>query len=446
MLVYPLIQLNSGEREYLDTVGKRITKNIWDINIDDVLDEEIVYDLLQMPLNHEFKFELIKQFNPKLVSIDKITEKYLHLKSNSFVKLLFTDIYKRYDPITQTFVRSTERYYIDNGYQLVVSRVFLPILSYIEDAVYLLGDDREIEVDYDNNLYDYQLQALDFVKRNGSAILQMPTGSGKSYLMSKIKNSIIIVPSRSLQIQYKEKYDRETLTYQYAIKHTDELSRYDVIILDEAHHAPADEFKNVMLKNPDKHFVLTTATPFRGDNRDLLLSIFPKYTLRYDDPRLKINRPEIYIVIYSKYKFTNKKESLAKMVEEFMGNGYVIDEYMIRVPFVEICNKIAKKLGIKCYHSESKIKVKEVLEGKVTKFVSTTIFDEGVDLPEIYNLILPLWESSATKIIQIIGRLSRKGQKDLKKRMYILARSMKELYQFEIFAYLLGLKYTVISD
>lgn len=44
---------------------------------------------------------------------------------------------------------------------------------------------------------------------------------------------------------------------------------YDIVIVDEAHHAPADSYSNVIRKLEPKYLLGLTATPFRKDERDV---------------------------------------------------------------------------------------------------------------------------------------------------------------------------------
>lgn len=46
-------------------------------------------------------------------------------------------------------------------------------------------------------------------------------------------------------------------------------SFYDIVIIDEAHHAPADTYSQVIKKLDTKFLLGLTATPFRGDDRDI---------------------------------------------------------------------------------------------------------------------------------------------------------------------------------
>jgi superfamily II DNA or RNA helicase len=56
---------------------------------------------------------------------------------------------------------------------------------------------------------------------------------------------------------------------------------FDMIVVDEAHHAPADSWQNVNEAFPDAKKVYLTATPFRGDGRPIRAE--PVYTYRLAD-------------------------------------------------------------------------------------------------------------------------------------------------------------------
>ena len=44
---------------------------------------------------------------------------------------------------------------------------------------------------------------------------------------------------------------------------------YDLVIVDEAHHAPADTYAKVIKEIAPKYLLGLTATPFRKDERDV---------------------------------------------------------------------------------------------------------------------------------------------------------------------------------
>jgi superfamily II DNA or RNA helicase len=59
-------------------------------------------------------------------------------------------------------------------------------------------------------------------------------------------------------------------TYQsMANRADDEIGKYDLVIVDEAHHAPADSVEKLLGTLKPQFLLGLTATPWRGDNRDL---------------------------------------------------------------------------------------------------------------------------------------------------------------------------------
>lgn len=111
---------------------------------------------------------------------------------------------------------------------------------------------------------DYQKQSIEFFLKKGYGIIEMPTGSGKSLIIYgiinnlNISNVLLIVPTIQLVKQMKKdminygensnnisqfsgfskKYIKNKIVItnrQYLLKHIDEITDIDMIIVDEAH-------------------------------------------------------------------------------------------------------------------------------------------------------------------------------------------------------------------
>jgi len=77
-------------------------------------------------------------------------------------------------------------------------------------------------------------------------------------------------------IFYSEKKEISPITvttYQSAIRHLKELSpSFKLLIIDEAHHLPAEKFKNIALGLVAPYRMALSATPFRSDGKHVELS------------------------------------------------------------------------------------------------------------------------------------------------------------------------------
>ena len=121
------------------------------------------------------------------------------------------------------------------------------------------------------------------IKRLGG-ICSMPTGSGKSITMALLINSLqlktlIVVPNLELKRQLTSSFkslfgslDNITIENIDSSK-LDKATNYDVLILDEAHHAAAKTYRKLNVKAWKNiyHRFSFTATPFRSKDEETLL-------------------------------------------------------------------------------------------------------------------------------------------------------------------------------
>ena len=153
-------------------------------------------------------------------------------------------------------------------------------------------------------LYDYQLDMLrrieDAFVTHQSVMVQMPTGTGKTVLLSevvkseerRVKNPCvwIVVHRRELVEQIKETLDTmlnsysstpdtttsllsddsriKVMSIQWLSRHYQEMEEIpSLIVIDEAHHAVAKTYKEVMDAYPEAKKLGLTATPCRLNRR-----------------------------------------------------------------------------------------------------------------------------------------------------------------------------------
>ncbi len=147
-------------------------------------------------------------------------------------------------------------------------------------------------------LYEYQKDMLrqieDAFATHQSVMVQMPTGTGKTVLISevvkreerRVKNPCvwIVVHRRELVEQIKETLERrlgtsldaerekssviEVFSIQWLSRHYQELEeRPSLIVIDEAHHAVAKTYEEVMNAYPNAKKLGVTATPCRLTKR-----------------------------------------------------------------------------------------------------------------------------------------------------------------------------------
>ena len=150
------------------------------------------------------------------------------------------------------------------------------------------------ELELPHELRDYQRQAVAFALAHRHAIIELPTGRGKTLTALAIVNEIIrerprrtlvLVPTTVLLDQWindgfkvagveasgvgngmKQWGEYTVSTYQSAIRNLEKIPSYDIVIFDEVHHLFAPEYSrilDVILRSPNadqKYLIGLTAT------------------------------------------------------------------------------------------------------------------------------------------------------------------------------------------
>ena len=137
-------------------------------------------------------------------------------------------------------------------------------------------------------LFDYQEDMVKRVqeafKRHDSVMVQMPTGTGKTHVLAAIvglfvkKNVWVVAHRRELVSQIKDtlglffpSFDSEqikVISIQWLSRHYREIKEIpSLIVIDEAHHALAETYAEVMNAYPKAKKLGLTATPYRMNGK-----------------------------------------------------------------------------------------------------------------------------------------------------------------------------------
>jgi len=262
-----------------------------------------------------------------------------------------------------------------------------------------------------------------------------------------------------------------TLLGNHKIKHEklkELINNADLIILDEAHHTPAIMVKSLLLDAPNSIRLGLSATPIREDGRDMeILGLLGKISYSIDYTELVQKRylvpleyiqftPKISKKIYEKLKTIEQAYSdqpFAKLYSAVLRlfenspftNSQIIQKIkeLNKFPALVIVRRIsiAKRLsellnqeGIisdwvssKTSLDERMQKIENLKNGKLKVLVSTSLADEGLDIPQLSLVVLASQGKSRIKLIQRIGRVMRPYSG--KQRGYVLDIS----YNYDIF-------------
>lgn len=318
-------------------------------------------------------------------------------------------------------------------------------------------------------LRPYQSRSVDLVRYsyrqgNRSPLLVLPTGGGKTIVFSHItqtasergKSVLILVHRIELLRQTSEKlteYDvphglinpRFTPKYvepvqvasvQTLVRRLHHISPPDLIIIDEAHHATAGQWKKITDYFPDAKTLGVTATPVRTDGRgldecfdDLVIgpTINELIELGY------LARPKVYappnnidFKALTMQMGDFKKSDALEAVDKPTITGDAVSHYRKLcdgVPAVAFCvsvahsQHVAEQFRMSGYRAESVDGTmtdddrKRILGGLATGDVqvvcSCDIISEGTDIPKIAAAILLRPTMSEGLYLQQVGRALR---------------------------------------
>lgn len=262
----------------------------------------------------------------------------------------------------------------------------------------------------------YQLEALSnlqsaYYRGNNSGLICLATGLGKTFVAASFLrwiyeeigfvNVLVLANTKSLIEQFDRSLwsnipkwvathlvcDSEKPSFQEGITLSTfqsfleyyksiEPSFYNIIIIDEAHHAPADTYNRVINKLQPKFLIGLTATPFRKDSKDVT-EIF--------------GQPLTY---YSVYKAL-KKGYLAKVEYHLQNNNIDTDWIMLN----SCKGHTIKQLNKKIFLPELDDKICELIyktwkERKLERgivFCNSSEHAERIEKILKVNFQLPVW-------------------------------------------------------
>ncbi len=352
-----------------------------------------------------------------------------------------------------------------------------------------------VKASFKGSLREYQLEALNrWLSNSGRGIVALPTGSGKTHIgiaaITSINEATLIITYTKEQLTQWEKfiktftdippshiglyYSREkkilpvTLaTYQTAFKYIEKLApHFNLLIIDEVHHLPAEKFKHIAITSPAKYRLGLSATPYREDGKHS--ELFPlmgdvvyqkttqelaekgflaKFRIETIKVDLKSDEKKEYLKLRKQFRelvggldfktlvdlakrgdekairalevhsevlkilsmSESKLEKVKEIVERELSEGKKI---IVFAHYVALAEKIANELGAYLLTGEmEETKRKSILDqfrrAESGVLVVTTVGDEGLDIPDASVGILVAGTGSRRQFIQRLGRLLR---------------------------------------
>ena len=328
-------------------------------------------------------------------------------------------------------------------------------------------------------LFDYQEDMKSRIEKalclHRSVMAQMPTGTGKTYLLTAVIDSFvranpkakvwIVAHRRELVSQIDEtvrkfhSYSSATssllssvkaVSIQWLSKHYDEIEeKPGMIVIDEAHHALAKTYKEMWERFPKAKFLGLTATPCRLNGKgftdlfDVLVQSWgvPEFISKgrlatYDFVSIKSDGVTQRLIDSLQKRgadgdyqnkemdmLLNKKPSIERLyrsLEEF-GKDRKGIVYAINISHAQKITKLYQEHGVKAIAIDSKTPATErqqdieaFKKGDIQVLVNVDIFSEGFDCPDVEFVQLARPTLSLAKYLQMVGRGLRvaKGKKN----------------------------------
>ena len=329
-------------------------------------------------------------------------------------------------------------------------------------------------------LFDYQEDMKERIEKalrlHRSVMAQMPTGTGKTYLLTAVIDSFvsnnpmekvwIVAHRRELVSQIDETVRKfhsyfasntssllssvKAMSIQWLMRHYDEIEEEPgMIVIDEAHHALAKTYKEMWERFPNAKFLGLTATPCRLNGKgftdlfDVLVQSWgiPDFISKgrlatYDFVSIKSDGMTQRLIDSLQKRgadgdyqnkemdmLLNKKPSIERLyqsLEEF-GKDRKGIVYAINISHAQKITKLYQEHGVKAIAIDSKTPATErqqdieaFKKGDIQVLVNVDIFSEGFDCPDVEFVQLARPTLSLAKYLQMVGRGLRvaKGKKN----------------------------------
>ena len=329
-------------------------------------------------------------------------------------------------------------------------------------------------------LFDYQEDMKERIEKalrlHRSVMAQMPTGTGKTYLLTAVIDSFvsnnpmekvwIVAHRRELVSQIDETVRKfhsysasntssllssvKAMSIQWLMRHYDEIEEEPgMIVIDEAHHALAKTYKEMWERFPNAKFLGLTATPCRLNGKgftdlfDVLVQSWgvPEFISKgrlatYDFVSIKSDGVTQRLIDSLQKRgadgdyqnkemdmLLNKKPSIERLyrsLEEY-GKDRKGIVYAINISHAQEITKLYQEHGVKAIAIDSKTPATErqqdieaFKKGDIQVLVNVDIFSEGFDCPDVEFVQLARPTLSLAKYLQMVGRGLRvaKGKKN----------------------------------
>jgi superfamily II DNA or RNA helicase len=384
----------------------------------------------------------------------------------------------------------------------------------VEDATGLISGADRVDIEFVGELRRYQLEALEsWVKNRYRGVVVLPTGAGKTIValasMAKLRvPTLIVVYTKEQMFEWIEKILKFTnlrrsdiglyysdekrigrvtiATYQSAYRHISSFyDKFSLIVIDEAHHLPADKFRLIAEQVLAPYRLALSATPYRSDGRHedlfrlvggivysktvqelasmgfiasfeiipVLVNLSPSERLEFNRLKREYNvlaagrrveelvraassgdekaRRALQLLnrIRKMLAFNKSKiEEAKRIIEQELSRGSKI---IVFTQYIDQAERIGKLVGAPVITGKTDKRRRQLIlelfkAGRYRVLVFTTVGDEGIDVPDANVGIILSGTSSKRQFIQRLGRLLRPKEGKQSRLYYIAVRGTSE--------------------
>ncbi|WP_069807614.1 DEAD/DEAH box helicase [Vulcanisaeta thermophila] len=331
----------------------------------------------------------------------------------------------------------------------------------------------------DIKLLPFQEKALSNWLNSGMrGTIVIPTGGGKTFIALKalavVKvRTLVLVVTEELMNQWWERLMRylgiragrlgggfddvrevTVAIYNSAVNRIESIAGgFDFVIFDEAHHVPADTFKEVAFRLTAPFRMALSATPKRSDSNEHLIFMSAGDIVYQADYRDMVNSGlvvpvrhfRVYVDLsldeklnYEKAERTNNPIIMRNIASKASAKVNVAVEIvkmevrlgskvLVFTQFIdqaeEIYNKLKDELGPIVALITSKVSDRDSIfrafaKGSIKVLVTTTVLDEGIDVPDADVAVVVSGTGSERQMIQRVGRVVRRSEGKVEARVY----------------------------
>ncbi|MGL5964331.1 MAG: DEAD/DEAH box helicase family protein, partial [Fusobacteriaceae bacterium] len=376
----------------------------------------------------------------------------------------FQDEFQKSTPVTFEFINRYEKIYKKAKYQSMMKEHD----SIMEDEI---GYEAIFENRLEPNIMQKEaLQSLENLRERGEkkALIISATGTGKTYLsafhVQKVgpKKFLFVVHRENIARTAKKSFEkvigkgknmgvysgnsRET-TSDYIFSTIQTISKdehmkkfhpehFDYIVIDETHRAGADSYKKIMEYFKPKFLMGMTATPERTDGYNIFQSF--DYNIAYEIRLQQALEAEMLSPFHYygvkdihvgdrevEFEFLSSDERVRHLIEkaEFYGCDDGDVRGLVFCSKIEECKKLSEKFNDYGYNTrylsgenseDERRDAINLLESKsynkIDYIFTVDIFNEGIDIPSVNQILMVRPTQSAIVFVQQLGRGLRKAE------------------------------------